>query len=211
MRPTREAARGRRLCKFGAYLLVALLWAAAPIAAEELPSAEQLMDDLMWSRGPIGGPFTLTDHTGHLRSDTEFRGKLMPIYFGYTYCPDICPADLMTISQAVDALGEAGEAVQPVFITIDPERDTVERLADYVPSFHPRLIGLTGTPADIRHVALAYKAYYAKREGQEGEDYTVDHTGVTYLVGRDGQYLGFVPPQTTPERLVEVIRAQLGK
>jgi protein SCO1/2 len=189
--------------------LAAFLFAAAPIAAEDQPSAERLMDDLMWNRGPIGGPFTLTDHTGNLRSDSEFRGKLMLIYFGYISCPDICPTDLMTIAQAVDSIGPAGDAVQPIFITLDPERDSVARLAGYVSSFHPRLIGLTGMPEDIRNVALAYKVYYAKKGA--GDDYTMDHTGVTYLVGRDGEYLGFVPPQTTPERLGEVIRAQLGR
>jgi cytochrome oxidase Cu insertion factor (SCO1/SenC/PrrC family) len=189
-------------------LLAALFFAAAPIAADQLPSAERLMDDLMWNRGSIGGPFTLTDNAGKPRSDGEFRGKLMLIYFGYTYCPDICPTDLMTIAQAVDSLGATGEAVQPIFITIDPERDSVQRLAEYVSSFHPRFIGLTGTPDEIRRIALAYKVYYARNES--GEDYTIDHAGVTYLVGRDGQYLGFVPPQTTPERLAEVIRAQLG-
>jgi cytochrome oxidase Cu insertion factor (SCO1/SenC/PrrC family) len=176
-----------------ALFAAALLFVPAAIAAQEEPSAERLMDDLMWNRGPIGGPFTLTDQTKTPRSDSEFRGKLMLIYFGYTYCPDICPTDLMTIAQAVDSL--------------DPERDTIERLAEYVSSFHPRLIGLTGTPENIRRLALAYKAYYAKKGS--GEDYTIDHTGVTYLVGRDGKYLGFVPPQTTPERLAEVIRGQL--
>ena len=210
MRP-KTRAPASTLCKFGACLFAALLCLAAPTAAEESPSAEQLMDDLMWSRGPIGGPFTLTDHTGRLRNDTEFRGKLMLVYFGYTFCPDICPTDLMTIAQALDPLGSIGEAVQPIFITLDPQRDTTERLAEYIGSFHPRLIGLTGTPGDIRKVALAYKAYYAKTENGGGEDYTIDHTGVTYLVGREGQYLGFVPPQTSPERLVEVIRGQFGK
>jgi cytochrome oxidase Cu insertion factor (SCO1/SenC/PrrC family) len=190
-----------------ALLAAALLFVPAAIAAEEDQSAERLMDDLMWNRGPIGGPFTLTDHTGKPRSDSEFPGKLMLIYFGYTYCPDICPTDLMTIAQAVDSLGPAGNAIQPIFITLDPERDTIERLADYVSSFHSRLIGLTGTPENIRRLALAYKAYYAKKGS--GEDYTIDHTGVTYLVGRDGKYLGFVPPQTTPERLAEVIRGQV--
>jgi protein SCO1/2 len=210
MRPkTRAPARALR--RAAACLVAALLCASAPTAAEEQPSAQRSMDDLMWSRGPIGGPFTLIDHTGRLRSDSEFRGKLMLIYFGYTFCPDICPTDLMTIAQALDALGEAGAAVQPIFITLDPERDSVARLADYVSSFHTRLIGLTGTPEDIRNVALAYKAYYAKTENGRGEDYTIDHTGVTYLVGPEGQYLGFVPPQTNAERLVEVIRAQLGK
>jgi protein SCO1/2 len=189
--------------------VAAFLTAAAPSFAEERPSAERLMDDLMWNRGPVGGPFTLTDQTGKPRSDTDFRGKLMVIYFGYTYCPDICPTDLMTIAQAVDFLGAAGHAVQPIFITIDPERDSVDRLADYVSSFHARLIGLTGTPEDIRRVALAYKVYYARKGS--GDDYTIDHTGVTYLIGRDGGYLGFVPPQTTPERLADVLRAQLAR
>jgi cytochrome oxidase Cu insertion factor (SCO1/SenC/PrrC family) len=190
-------------------IIVGLLFVGAPLAAEELPSAAQLMDDLMWSRGPIGGPFTLVDHTGKIRSDTEFRGKLMVIYFGYTYCPDVCPTDLMAISQAIDALGTAGEMVQPIFITVDPERDTIPHLAEYVSAFHPRLIGLTGSPEQIRRVALSYKAYYAKFKDERGDDYVIDHTGVIYLIGRDGQYLGFVPPQTKPDRLIEILRRQL--
>jgi cytochrome oxidase Cu insertion factor (SCO1/SenC/PrrC family) len=188
-----------------------LLSTAPPVAAEEPPSAARLMDDLMWNRGPVGGPFALTDHTGRLRTDGEFRGKLMVVYFGYTYCPDVCPTDLLAISQAIDALGPAGDAVQPVFISVDPERDTVAHLAEYVPAFHPRLIGLTGAPEAIRKVALSYKAYYAKVAVGPGQDYVVDHTGVIYLMGRDGEYLGFVPPQTTPQRLTDIIRAQLAK
>jgi protein SCO1/2 len=165
----------------------------------------------MWSRGPVGGPFALTDHTGRLRTDGEFRGKLMVVYFGYTYCPDVCPTDLLAISQAIEALGPAGDAVQPLFITVDPERDTVAHLAEYVSAFHPRLIGLTGPSEDIRKVALSYKAYYAKVVAGPGEDYVIDHTGVIYLMGRGGEYLGFVPPQTTPQRLIEIIRGQLTK
>lgn len=190
-------------------ITAALLFAAAPIVAEEQPSAAQLMDDLMWSRGPIGGPFTLVDHTGRLRSDTEFRGKLMLIYFGYTYCPDVCPTDLMAISEAIDSLGTAGETIQPIFITIDPERDTVAHLAEYVSAFHPRLIGLTGAVEQIRAVALSYKAYHAKVKDERGEDYAIEHTGVIYVVGRSGQYLGFIPPQTTPDRLIEILQRQL--
>jgi len=192
-------------------LAAVLLWPAPPGAAEDLPSAARLMDDLMWSRGPVGGPFALTDHTGKLRTDGEFRGKLMVVYFGYTYCPDVCPTDLLAISQALEALGPAGDAVQPIFISVDPERDTVAHLADYVAAFHPRLIGLTGAPEDIRKVALSYKAYYAKVAVEAGRDYVIDHTGVIYLMGRDGEYLGFVPPQTPPQRLTDIIRAQLAK
>jgi cytochrome oxidase Cu insertion factor (SCO1/SenC/PrrC family) len=194
----------------GALIGVALL-AASPVAAEDQPSAAQLMDDLMWNRGPIGGPFALVDHTGKPRTDADFRGKLVVVYFGYTYCPDICPADLLAISQALDMLGSAARQVQPLFITVDPERDTVEHLADYVSAFHESLIGLTGAPDDIRKVATAYKAYYAKVESADRKDYVVDHTAFIYLLGKDGQYLGFLPPSTTPERLGEVIRQQLSR
>jgi cytochrome oxidase Cu insertion factor (SCO1/SenC/PrrC family) len=115
----------------------------------------------------------------------------------------------MSISSAIDLLGPAGEAVQPIFITVDPERDTAEHLADYVAAFHPRLIGLTGAPDEIRKVATAYKTYYAKVESADRTDYVVDHTAFIYLVGKQGQYLGFLPPSTTPERLAEVIRQKL--
>ena len=182
---------------------------AGPIAADEMPSAARLMDDLMWGRGPIGGPFALVDHTGKLRSDAEFRGKLLVIYFGYTYCPDVCPTDLMAIAQAIDSLGPAGEMIQPIFISVDPERDTPDRLAEYVSAFHPRMIGMTGTPDQVRKVALSYKAYYAKVSEENGTDYAIEHTGVVYLVGLFGEYLGFIPPQTSPERLVEIFRKEL--
>jgi hypothetical protein len=108
---------GSRVC---ALFVAASLFGCGVTAAAEQPSAAQMMDDLMYGRGSVGGPFTLTDHTGKPRSDTEFRGKLMIVYFGYTYCPDVCPSDLMAITQALDALGPAAEGVQPVFITIDP-------------------------------------------------------------------------------------------
>ena len=113
-----------------ASIILTAMAVADAIAADEMPSAARLMDDLMWSRGPIGGPFALVDHTGKLRSDAEFRGKLLVIYFGYTYCPDVCPTDLMAIAQAVDSLGPAGEMIQPIFISVDPERDTPDRLAE---------------------------------------------------------------------------------
>ena len=180
-------------------------------AAEEQPTAEQaeqMMEDLMYGRGTVGGPFTLTDTTGRPRSDSDFRGKLMIVYFGYTYCPDVCPADLMAITQALDALGPLADGVQPVFITVDPERDT-RVLGEYISAFHHSLIGLTGSPEEIRKVANAYKAFYAKVPDERGGDYAIDHTGMIYLMGRDGEYLGFMPPQTNPDRLTEVLRKYL--
>jgi cytochrome oxidase Cu insertion factor (SCO1/SenC/PrrC family) len=205
-----SASRARAL------LLVAPLLCCGPAAvateqsATSQPSAAQMMDDLMYGRGSVGGPFTLTDQSGKPRSDTEFRGKLMIVYFGYTYCPDVCPTDLMAITQALDALGSAAEGVQPVFITIDPERDT-KGLADYVSSFHHSLVGLTGTPDEIRKVANAYKAFYVKVPDERSGEYSLDHSGVIYLMGRNGEYLGYMPPQTNPDRLTEILRKNLAK
>jgi cytochrome oxidase Cu insertion factor (SCO1/SenC/PrrC family) len=196
-------------------LVAALLFAAAAVPAlaqEQLPDpalAARLMDDLMWGRGHVGGPFTLIDHAGKTRTDADFRGKFLLVYFGYTYCPDICPNDLAQISQAIDRLGAAGEDVQPLFISVDPERDTPSVLAQYVAMFHPRLIGLTGTPEQVRAVADSYKAYYAKYLPRDGSVYLIDHTGLTYLMGRSGEFLGFFPPGTSSDRMVEIIRQQL--
>jgi len=187
-----------------------LLATASPLAAQEAGAnlAARLMDDLMWNRGPIGGPFALVDHTGKARTDEDFRGKLLLIYFGYSYCPDVCPTDLQQISLAVDRLGTSGEAVQPLFITLDPERDTTAHLADYVSLFHPRVIGLTGTAEQIRRVALAYKVYYAKYPAGS-LDYVVDHSSFIYLVDENGKYIGFFPPGTTADRMIEIIRLHL--
>ena len=179
-------------------------------AADEQSSATEMMEDLMYGRGTVGGPFTLTDQNGQKRSDSEFRGKLMIVYFGYTFCPDVCPADLMAITQALDALGAAAEGVQPVFITVDPERDT-PLLKDYVEAFHPSLVGLTGSAEEIRKVANSYTAYSRKVPGERKGEYSIDHAGVIYLMGRDGEYLGFLPPQTAPEKLTEVLRKYLAK
>jgi cytochrome oxidase Cu insertion factor (SCO1/SenC/PrrC family) len=193
-----------------AFLLAAWLIGASVAVAEDQPSAAQMMDDLMYGRGPIGGPFTLTDHTGRARSDSEFRGRLMIVYFGYTFCPDVCPTDLQAITQALNALGPLAAEVQPIFITIDPERDT-KVLAEYVSAFHPSLIGLTGSSAEIRKVANAYKAFYTKVSDERTNEYSIDHSGVIYLMGRNGEYLGFMPPQTGPERLTEILRTYLAK
>ena len=171
-------------------------------------SASELMDVVMWNREPIGGAFTLTDQHGVRRTDADFRGKLMLVYFGFTYCPDICPTDLQAIGLALDQLGKAGEAVQPIFITLDPERDATV-LGDYVSLFHPRFIGLCGDLVSIREAARAYKVYYAKVPRTDGSDYTIDHSAYIYLMNRTGQYLGFFPPGTPPDRIADAIRPMI--
>jgi cytochrome oxidase Cu insertion factor (SCO1/SenC/PrrC family) len=172
-------------------------------------SAAELMDAVMWNREPIGGPFALIDQNGMRRTNADFRGKLMLVYFGFTYCPDVCPTDLLQMALAMDQLGQAGEMVQPVFITVDPERDTAEHLRGYMSLFHPRFVGLTGDAIAIQAAAGAYRVYYKKVERDDSSDYTVDHSAFIYLMGRDGEYLGFFPPGTSAERLAETIRPLL--
>lgn len=190
------------------------LWLAlTPTCAADAParSAAEIMDILMWNREPVGGPFELTDQTGRARTERDFRGELMLVYFGFTYCPDVCPADLQAIGLALDRLGADAASVQPLFITVDPERDTSKHLAQYVPLFHPRLIGLTGSLEAIRRAADAYKVYFVKVAlGGDASNYTVDHTAFIYLMDRDGNYLGFFPPGTSADRMVEIIRPHLG-
>ena len=163
----------------------------------------------MWNREPVGGPFRLIDHRGKLRTDADFRGQLMLVYFGFTFCADICPTDLQQIGLVMQALGPAGEAVAPLFITLDPERDTQKLLAEYVPAFHARLIGLTGDAKAIAQAARAYKVYYAKVATSGWSRYTVDHSSFVYVMGRDGKYLGYFPPGTSAQRMLEVLRPHL--
>lgn len=195
-------------------LVTAFCLAAEPGSAQPGPqlrrSPAEIMNILTWGREPVGGPFALTDHQGRARRDSDFQGKLLLVYFGFTFCPDICPTDLLNISLAVDQLGSDGELVQPLFITVDPERDTAEHLAQYVSLFHPRLIALTGKGDAIRRAADAYKVYYAK-VGTGGSDYTVDHTAFVYLMGAQGEYLGFFPPNTSSEKIADAIRQRLPK
>src|SRR5262249_16652633 len=136
-------------------------------------------------------------------------GKLLLIYFGFTYCSDACPIDLQSIGQALDRLGALADAVQPLFITIEPEKDTPEQLKTYVTQFHPRLIGLTGDPREIREVERAYKVYAAKNASAERDNPNVDHSSLVYLVDASGKYVGYFPPGTPANRMVEVLRQQL--
>ncbi|MCZ7562863.1 MAG: SCO family protein [Burkholderiales bacterium] len=135
------------------------------------------------------GEFSLRDARGRRVSDADFRARFLLVFFGYTSCPAVCPTDLATIGAAIDRLGAAGEAVQPVFVTLDPERDTAPLLASYAAHFHPRLLALTGTPEEIALAAQAY-GVVAVRVATAGaaDAYTIDHTALIYLVGPDGRF-----------------------
>ena len=202
-------ARKSRLLRI--WLALVCIVFSVPVAADDAagPSPQELIEGLLSGQAPVGGPFELTDQTGRRRTDADFRGKLVVLYFGYTYCPDVCPTELQSISLALDKLGKAAEAVQPLFITVDPERDTPARLAEYVSSFHPRLIGLTGSVAEIRKTAIAYRTFFVKNSATAPGEYSVDHTGFIYVVGKDGRYLGFLPPGAAPDAIADAIRARL--
>ena len=158
--------------------------------------------------GDIGGAFTLVDETGATVTDTQILTKPSLVYFGYTYCPDICPVDSQRNAEAVDILGKMGLDVQPVLITIDPERDTPAVLADYTDNIHPGMIGLTGSLDQVKAVSLAYKTYFKK---QMGEDYLMDHSTFTYLMLPGSGFADFynrdVPAQSLADSVACFVNA----
>jgi protein SCO1/2 len=164
------------------------------------------MHDLMSGTGTIGGPFALSDTSGTRVALADFRGKVVVLYFGYTFCPDVCPTDLVTLAKVLDRLGADRDKVQPLFVTLDPERDTPLQLAAYAKSFSPRIVALTGTPEEIRSVALRYRVFYEKVREKGSKHYVIDHTAFTYVIDAEGVYAGFFPPGTEAERMAAVVR-----
>lgn len=132
--------------------------------------------------GDIGGPFTLTDQDGRVVTDAEVIDQPSLVYFGYTFCPDVCPLDLARNAEAVDILEERGIIVKPVFISIDPKRDTVDVVRDFVGALHPRMVGLTGTEDEVAVASRAYRTYYKRQDGDDPDYYLVDHSTFTYLM-----------------------------
>lgn len=137
----------------------------------------------------VGGPFALTTQEGATLTDTDLRGAPFLVFFGFTHCPDICPTKLFEISEALRAAGSKGEKLRALFVTVDPERDTAEVMKSYLGSFDPRIVGLTGDRAAIDAVVKAYRAYAKKVPLKDG-DYTMDHTALVYLMGKDGSFVG---------------------
>ncbi len=156
-----------------------------------------------------GGDFSLVDHTGRPVTEKDFLGNFLVVFFGYTYCPDVCPTTLNDVAIALDLLGDGSKRVQPLFISVDPKRDTPDVLADYVRAFDARIVGLTGTQAQTRAVAKAYRVSFAKARAAGGEgdsDYTVDHSAFVYFMGPDGTYLNHFAFGASPETMAEEMR-----
>ena len=163
----------------------------------------------------IGGPYTLTDHTGKKVTDKDYQDKYKLIYFGFTYCPAVCPTELQKLSSALKKLGPVSESIHPVFITVDPERDTVDVMNTYVSHYHPDLIGLTGTPAQIKNVLKSYKIYAAKVQDEDASDYTMDHSSFIYLMSPDDSLIKIFRTQDTAEYIAsstrDLIKAREGQ
>lgn len=190
----------------GGFLLGALVGAGMLILNTEMqPTRVQTSGEAL-----IGGPFELVGKDGTTVTDKVFRGKYMLVFFGFTHCPDICPAELQVMAAALDELGEDANKVVPIFITVDPERDTPRVVADYVMNFGPRFVGLSGTPEQIAKAAEAYRVTYEKHQEEgAGDNYSVDHSAIAYLMGPDGKYITHIPYGTPAPKMAEILKRYL--
>ncbi|MCD6034380.1 MAG: senC [Rickettsiales bacterium] len=200
-----------------AFVLVAYLYLGK--AGEKISTATETHTEATTEGTPaIGGAFSLTNQRGEAVSNETFKGKYMLVYFGFSHCPDVCPVDLAVITQAMEKLGEEGKQIQPIFITVDPERDTPEQLATYATNFTPTLQALTGTKEQIKAAIDAYKVYATKAAAQAKEEaggkvdeYSMNHSAFTYLMGPDGNYITHFAHDTAPDAMVEGIKKSLTK
>lgn len=201
-----------RLAPLAARGVLALALAGSALAeAPRRADAARLMQELMSGKAQVGGPFTLTDQHGKRRSLSDFRGKLVLLYFGYIFCPDVCPTDLAAIARLLALLGADADKVQTLFVTLDPARDTAALLRKYVAAFDARFVALRGTEAETRRVATLYKTYYEKVRPAGSNTYVIDHSAFIYLIDRAGRYVAFFPPGTTPERMQVMVRETLAQ
>lgn len=187
-------------------LLVAL---SMPLTGCERTAAPEI-DAIDVSSESYPNDFLLTDHRGKPVRLSDFRGKIVALFFGFTQCPDVCPTTLTTFSQVYRDLGRDADQVQVLFVTIDPERDTQQLLAEYMPAFDSRFIGLRGSPEEIRQVAEAYKVTYQKIPAKQGSFYTLDHTAYVFLFDRAGRLRLKVPHGQSAPALVRLIREVQG-
>jgi protein SCO1/2 len=196
--------RGLSLRRLAAVVGVAVALLVVAVIAI-VPRLAQLADD----RPAVGGAFSLIDQTGKTVTDADFHGKLMLVYFGYTFCPDVCPTELGVMTQAYDLLPQAAQQkVVPIFITVDPERDTVDQMAEYVSNFSPAMLGLTGSPEQVRKVLTEYRVFARKVDGEDG-NYSVDHSSLIYLMGKDGRLVALLPGGTPAKDIADRVRAAL--
>jgi protein SCO1 len=200
--------RGRFLTVIVAGFLIGALAGAASLIVTRAPTGPEVATT---GTALIGGPFTLVGRDGKTVTDRAFRGKYMLVFFGFTHCPDICPAELQVMSAALDALGPKANEIIPIFITLDPERDAPPVVTGYVMNFSPRFVGLTGSPEQIAEAAKAYRVTYSKFQEDETKpgDYSIDHSALVYLMGKDGEYLTHFAYGTPAAKMAETLRRYL--
>jgi len=195
-------------------LAVVALLSALLVVAAALLSFRTISGVWPWapagsSQQAFGGPFALVDGSGRAVTDRTFRGKWLMVFFGYTHCPDVCPTTLSDIAQALDQLGSLASQVQPLFVTVDPERDDPATMRDYTAAFGTRILGLTGTPEQIAAIAKAYHVYYAKHP--EGTGYSMDHSAIVYVMRPDGSPAGFLTPDSGAAVIADRLKSILAK
>jgi cytochrome oxidase Cu insertion factor (SCO1/SenC/PrrC family) len=158
----------------------------------------------------VGGPFTMVNHKGVTVTDKDFRGRPMLLFFGFTFCPDICPTELQVMAAARDQLGETGKTIQPIFVTIDPARDTVPVMSAYVSNFGADFVGLTGSAEQVDSMARIYRVFYQKQDNKaDPSAYQMDHTSIIYLMGADGKFLKHFSYTTDAKALADGLRLAL--
>ncbi|WP_423606222.1 SCO family protein [Sphingomonas sp. MS122] len=193
-------------------LLPALALALAAAGCSEATPAKKSLADAPLAGASIGGPFTLVDGDGKTVKDGDFAGKYRIMYFGYTFCPDVCPVDVQNIGGAMKLLDKQKPALSarivPIFVTVDPARDTPKVVKEFTQAFYPRMVGLTGTPAQVDAAAKAYRVPYAKRETPSG--YLMDHGRQAYLMGPKGEPIALLPQDQNPQAIVAEIERWIG-
>jgi protein SCO1/2 len=185
---------------------------ALMVFAWQWDAMRQSMSQRVISTGEaaIAARFTLTDHTGRRVTEKDFSGRHLLVFFGFTSCPDVCPTALLTVTQALERLGTEASGLSTLFITVDPERDSPQQVAAYLESFHPSIVGLTGTPDEIAAAEKSFRVYARKVPSSDGSgDYTMDHSALLYLMGPDGAYLAHFPPTIEAEALASALAARL--
>jgi protein SCO1/2 len=186
-------------------LVAALIGGVLWYESEKVPGLGRVVTT---GQADVGGPFQLTDQSGKRVSDKDFRGRYMLIYFGYSFCPDVCPTTLAVMAQALEKLGDKSRRIAPILITIDPERDTPKVLEDYVKAFGPTFIGLTGNATEIKDVEKKFRVYAVKRP-LKGGNYGMDHSSVIYLMGPDGKMVSFYDEAISPDDLAKDLKQKI--
>ncbi|MCV2882126.1 SCO family protein [Actibacterium sp. XHP0104] len=184
-----------------AFLVGSYAWTALKAPADKY--AECRGGQVAGGTSTIGGPFTLVDENGVTVTDADVITGPTLLYFGYTFCPDVCPADNARNAEAVDLLDAMGKTVNPIFISIDPERDTPEQMKEFTDYMHPRMLGLTGSPEQVKAASQAYRTYFKKEEGGDPEYYLVDHSTFTYLVFPQEGFVEFFRRDDSPQQMAD--------